>query len=207
MKWSKIALGLVLTMMLVLLPNISVTRDNDVSASSSSGKIFEVYTDYQFLDGQYVLKSVNPDGSVSFTTLGPALRRESGNGSVRFQKNETVWGAIVVFDSGKTFHNALFYNVPEGGNVSFGVINPFKEELPSGILPSDYNRSRVETGNGGAASFSSGDSVVGFKILLADGSVRSGGVFIRRATQPGLVYDGVVNPDPNETMNVSEWTQ
>lgn len=60
-------------------------------------------------------------------------------------------------------------------------------------------RVRVLSGKDGSVKFVRGDSVVGWKIVMDDGSKTcEGGCFLPSAPGPGTVFDGVVNPWPQE---------
>ena len=59
-------------------------------------------------------------------------------------------------------------------------------------------RVRVPSGKDGSVKFVRGDSVMGWKIVMDDGKVCEGGCFLPSALGPGAVFDGVVNPWPQE---------
>lgn len=59
-------------------------------------------------------------------------------------------------------------------------------------------RVRVPSGKDGSVKFVRGDSVMGWKIVMDDGKTCEGGCFLPSAPGPGTVFDGVVNPWPQE---------
>lgn len=127
------------------------------------------------------------------------VRRTTGQGETkRFCKGESVEGAVITLNGGKTGYACHFRHAPRGGKVESGVIRYFPAEAQTPLCKNTLMSPgpRKETGSGTWRQFNKGDHVLGFAIeinLGPNGRTYFSCAFVK-ADASGRVNSGVVNP-------------
>ena len=139
-----------------------------------------------------------PSAHADSTTVNGLDRKGPG----RFTTGEAVVGWEIRFNNGATFRNCYFPDVPMGGTVTDGVINPWKTEVAKVSLCTTPINSLSPTVNGlarrpapGIVRFNQGEAVYGLMIVFDNGrGLANCDCYVLNSPTSGWVYLGVINP-------------
>jgi len=140
-------------------------------------------------------------------------RRVTGTGTTLcFNAGESVTGFRITLNDGRTFQSCSFNPAPKSGKILDGVINPFPEELAQ-RKPCDQPiptstplpPTRRQSGPGKAITFVAGEPVLGFKIVLNNGTSYTN-CYLASPPSGGSVFEGVVNPFKEEVAKMTPCT-
>lgn len=134
------------------------------------------------------------------------VRRTTGNGGTKhFCKGESVDGAVITLNGGKTGYACHFRHAPRSGKVESGVIRYFPAEADTPLCKNTLMSPgpRKEAGKDGR-KFQKGDHVLGFAIEI-NVDPRGRTYFdcaIVKAEADGFVFSGLVNPSRFEIRDM-----
>lgn len=148
---------------------------------------------------------ISPSGGTGGDNCG--VRRTTGiGGTKQFCKGESVDGAVITFNSGKTYYGCHIRHAPRSGKVENGVIRYFRAEVATPLCKNTLSSPgpRNPTGEGNWGNFDQGDHVLGFAIEInvgPDGRTYFGCAIVR-ADASGRMNSGVVNPSRFEIRDM-----
>lgn len=155
-------------------------------------------------DPQWIIRITSANGKDMFVHPGPAERRTSGPGTISFVQDEAVLGFRITLANGRVMENTECYlrAAPMAGQVTDGVVNPWGSEILNRRIctDQDFHAPRRVSGSR-TISFAAGEPVVGYKIVLDNGTV-FGQCYLANPPVSGKITDGVVNPSPGDLANV-----
>lgn len=142
-------------------------------------------------------QTISPLGGTGGDNCG--VRRTTGIGGTKaFCRGESVDGAVITLNSGKTYYACHIRHAPQEGTVESGVIRYFRAEVATPLCKNTLASPgpRNPTGDGNWGHFRAKSHVLGFAIEQNLGP--NGRTYfdcaIVRADASGRVLSGVVNP-------------